>query len=86
MSNLPAKREENDDGISSWKPIALAIIAIYGVVLLIVNSREVKISFVFFNARTSLIFLVLASMAIGAVLGMFGPAWLRRRKRKQAQG
>ena len=84
MSNLPAKRGKSDDGLN-WKAILLVVVAIYAVIFLILNSNEVKISFVFFNARTSLIFLVLLSMGIGAVLALFGPAWWRRRQR-QKQG
>lgn len=81
MSNLPEKRPP-DDGGSAWKPILLAVVAVYAVVFLLLNSDQVKVSFVFFNARTSLIFLVLLSMAIGFVLGVFGPAWWRRRQRR----
>jgi uncharacterized integral membrane protein len=82
VSNLPEKRPPEDGG-SSWKPILLAVVLVYAVVFLLLNSDQVKISFVFFNARTSLLFLVLLSMAIGFVLGMFGPAWWRRRQRKR---
>ena len=82
MSNLPAKRTKSDEG-SSWKPILLVVVGIYAVIFLILNSNEVKISFVFFNARTSLIFLVLLSMGMGAVLALFGPAWWRRRQRRK---
>jgi uncharacterized integral membrane protein len=82
VSNLPAKQDKANVG-SNWRPILLVIVGIYAVIFLILNSNEVKISFVFFNARTSLIFLVLLSMGIGAVLALFGPAWWRRRQRQK---
>lgn len=82
MSNLPAKQTKPGEGLN-WKAILLVVVGIYGVIFLILNSNEVKISFVFFNARTSLIFLVLLSMGIGAVLALFGPAWWRRRQRQK---
>jgi uncharacterized integral membrane protein len=82
VSNLPAKRAKSEDGLN-WKAILLVVVAIYAVIFLILNSNEVKISFVFFNARTSLIFLVLLSMGIGAALALFGPAWWRRRQRQK---
>ena len=66
----------------SWKPIVGVIAAIYAAVLLLLNNKEVPIRFVFFTFQTSLIFLILLSMALGAVLALFGPAWLRRRQRK----
>ena len=80
MSNLPAKPTPPDKG-SNWKPIVGIIAAIYAAVLLVLNNKQVPIRFVFFTFQTSLIFLILLSMALGALLALFGPAWWRRRRR-----
>ena len=45
------------------------------------NAERQDVSFVFFTVKTRLIWLILLSMAIGAVLAMVGPNWWRRRRR-----
>jgi len=82
VSNLPEKRPPDSGGGSSWKAIVGVIVAVYAAVLLLLNNRQVPIRFVFFKFETSLIFLILLSMALGALLAVFGPAWWRRRQRK----
>lgn len=82
MSNLPAKREPTPDEGVPWKGILTVVAAVYAVVFLILNDDDVEISFVLFTARTSLFFLILLSMALGAALALLGPAWWRRRKRQ----
>ena len=42
---------------------------------------QVSVNFVFFTAKTSLLFLILLSMALGAAIAVFGPAFWRRRER-----
>lgn len=81
MSTLPEKRPPEPEG-PVWKPILLVAAGIYTVVFLILNNDEVQISFVFFKIKTSAIFLVLVSMALGALLALAGPSWLRRRRTK----
>jgi uncharacterized integral membrane protein len=80
VSNLPVKPSSPEKG-SNWKPIVGAVTAIYAAVLLLLNNKQVPIRFVFFTIETSLIFLMLLSMGLGALLALFGPAWWRRRQR-----
>ena len=80
MSNLPVKAEPSGAG-ANWKAVVGVIAAIYAAVLLLLNNRQVPIRFVFFTFQTSLIFLILLSMGLGALLALFGPAWWRRRQR-----
>jgi uncharacterized integral membrane protein len=80
VSNLPVKPSPPEKG-SNWKPIVGAVTAIYAAVLLLLNNTQVPIRFVFFRVETSLIFLMLLSMGLGALLALFGPAWWRRRQR-----
>ncbi len=82
MSNLPANREPDAEGGIPWKGILTVVAAIYAVVFLILNDDNVEISFVLFTARTSLFFLILLSMALGAALALLGPALWRRHRRK----
>jgi uncharacterized integral membrane protein len=82
VSNLPVKAEPQGTG-ANWKAIVGVIAAVYAAVLLLLNNKQVPIRFVFFTFQTSLIFLILLSMALGALLAVFGPAWWRRRNRTQ---
>ena len=56
-----------------------AAIAAYAVVFLLMNAERQDVSFVFFTVKTRLIWLILLSMAIGAVLGTVGRNWWQRR-------
>jgi hypothetical protein len=49
-------------------------------VFLLVNSEKQDVSFVFFSVRTRLIWLILLSMALGALLARLVPHWWRRRQ------
>ena len=67
-----------------WKWIGIIVLAVYSLILLLVNSEKVAIDFVFFEARTRLIWLILLSMALGALIGVLGPGFLRRRRERRA--
>jgi uncharacterized integral membrane protein len=62
-----AKRGSGPGGIS-WKAILLAALGIYALLLIILNGKSVRLDFVFFSERTRVIFLVLLSMALGALI------------------
>jgi uncharacterized integral membrane protein len=69
----------------AWRTIALAVLVVYAVVFLILNDESVEIDFVFFSATTRKIWLILLSMALGAVIALLGPRFLRwRRERRGA--
>jgi uncharacterized integral membrane protein len=80
VSNLPVKTVPPEKG-ANWRTVVIVVAAIYAAVLLLLNNKQVPIRFVFFKIETSLIFLMLLSMALGALLALFGPAWWRRRQR-----
>lgn len=81
MSTLPDKRPADEGSPTPWRMILAAAAVLYAVIFLLLNTDEVKISFVFFTATTSLLFLILLSMGLGAVIALFGPAYWRRRQR-----
>jgi hypothetical protein len=68
-------------GIPRWKLVLWAAVAIYAVAFLLLNSSKQEVSFVFFSVNTRLIWLILLSMGLGAVLASILPRWWRSRKR-----
>lgn len=84
VSNVPERTvrpEPGSSGATPWKAILGAAAVVYAVIILLLNTDEVEISFLFFSAQISLVFLILLSMALGAVIALFGPAYWRRRQR-----
>lgn len=65
-----------------WKLIVLVAVGVYAVVFLLVNSETQDVNFVFFNVETRLIWLILLSMALGAVLALVLPGFWQRRRRR----
>ena len=76
------QRSTNDAGIPRWKLVLWAIIAVYAVAFLLLNSSKQEVSFVFFSVNTRLIWLILLSMALGAVLASILPRWWRSRRKE----
>jgi uncharacterized integral membrane protein len=60
--------------------LVVALVALYAVFFIALNTHRVKVSFVFFSARASVIFVVLVALVVGFVLGAVGPRLARRRK------
>jgi uncharacterized integral membrane protein len=84
MSTPPDTDPRKSKDEIPWKKVAFIALAVYSVLFLILNDKRVGVSFVLFTAETSLIFLILISMGLGAALAIFGPAWWRRRKRRRS--
>ena len=82
MSNHTDPKQRED---IPWRRIAFIAVAVYAVLFLLLNDDRVGVSFVLFTAHTSLIFLILISMGLGAALALFGPALWQRRKRRGAE-
>jgi uncharacterized integral membrane protein len=61
----------------------LALIVAYVVAFIAENSKSVKVHFVVYTAHTSVIWLILLSLAIGLVGGVLLSQLERRRGRKQ---
>jgi uncharacterized integral membrane protein len=62
--------------------VVFAALAIYAVLLIILNADEVNVSFVFFEARISLLILILLCLGIGFVAGFLSDQIRDRRKRR----
>jgi hypothetical protein len=67
-------------GIPRWKLVLWAVVAVYAVAFLLLNSSKQEVSFVFFSVNTRLIWLILLSMGLGAVLANILPRWWRSRR------
>jgi uncharacterized integral membrane protein len=63
----------------------LALIVAYVVAFIAENDKSVTVHFVFYSARTSVIWLVILSLAIGVVGGLL-LSQLERRRRRQKRG
>ena len=62
--------------------VVFAVVLVYLLAFALLNTRAVEVSFVAFSTETSLIWLMLASVAIGIVLGAIGALWAGRRRRR----
>ena len=74
----PAKRD------IPWTWIFFAALAIYTVLLVILNAEQVEISFVFFSARISLLVLIVLCLGIGFAAGFLFDRMRERRKRRSS--
>jgi uncharacterized integral membrane protein len=82
-SSSDSKRADRGQGGISWKAIVLVALGIYALLLIILNSKKVSVDFVFVSQRTRVIWLVLLSMALGALIAWLVPRMRRGRKEKR---
>ncbi len=68
----------------TWQPalwaklVALALLLAYVIAFIVANDAQVRVSFVFASATTSVIWVVLLSLAIGVVVGVLLSQLYRR--------
>jgi uncharacterized integral membrane protein len=63
--------------------IAITAIAVYALLFVVLNTRHVKVDFVFASPRVSLIWVILLSLGVGVVLGVLLSQLHRRRQRSR---
>lgn len=83
---LAARLEENRQTFQPalWsRLIVIAAISLYALLFVVLNTRHVKVSFVFVSTRVSLIWVILLSLAVGIVLGVLASQLHRRRQRRR---
>ena len=67
-----------------WKLIIFGTLAVYAILIVIFNRKQVEVSFVFFSARISLLVLILLCVGIGFASGyLFEELRDRRRARRE---
>ena len=63
-----------------WKLILFGVLAVYAILIVLLNRKQVEVSFVFFSARISLLVLILLCVGIGFAAGyLFDQIRARRR-------
>ena len=64
-----------------WKLIVFAALAVYAILIVLFNRKDVEVSFVFFSAQISLLVLILLCVGIGFAAGYLFEQLRDRRKR-----
>jgi uncharacterized integral membrane protein len=78
VAEQQAKREP------PWVQLAaIAIVALYAILFVVLNTNRAKVSFVFVSTRVSVIWVILLSLAVGLVLGVLLSRLYRRRQRRR---
>jgi uncharacterized integral membrane protein len=67
-----------------WMLVLFAAIAVYAVLLVVLNADQVEVSFVFFTARISLLVLILLCLGIGFAAGFLVDRMRARRKARES--
>jgi uncharacterized integral membrane protein len=63
-----------------WSLILFAAVALYALLLVVLNDERVSVHFVFFDARISKLVLILLCLGLGFVAGFLFDHWRARRK------
>jgi uncharacterized integral membrane protein len=65
-----------------WSLIAFGVLALYAVLIVILNREDVEISFVFFSTRISKLVLIVLCLGIGFAAGFLFDHWRDRRRNR----
>ena len=79
QGSAPPPHPEKD---TPWKLIVFGVLAVYALLIIFFNRKQVEVSFVFFSARISLLVLVLLCVGIGFAAGYLFEQLRDRRKRR----
>lgn len=71
----------NDKRDIPWSLVLVGLLALYAVLLVVLNDEKVSVDFVFFSARISKLILILLCLGIGFVGGFLFDRWRERRRR-----
>jgi uncharacterized integral membrane protein len=72
-------------GTSTWALVLFAALAVYALLLIILNDDKVDVSFVFFTAEISLLVLIVLCLGIGFAAGYLADRLRERRKARMPQ-
>lgn len=79
----PGRRDRDRIDERQVRQIAMVggavLVASIALVFIVENSHQVHVSFVFFSADISLIWVIILSAAVGAIAGVFGGRLIRKR-------
>ena len=71
-------------GTSTWALVLFAALAVYALLLIILNDDKVDVSFVCFTAEISLLVLIVLCLGIGFAAGYLADRIRERRKARRA--
>lgn len=63
-----------------WRLIIFGALAVYAILIILFNRKQVEVSFVFFSAQISLLVLILLCVVIGFAAGFLFDGIRKRRK------
>jgi len=78
QGSAPSPKPEKD---TPWKLIIFGLLAVYALLIIFLNRKQVEVSFVFFSAEISLLVLILLCVGIGFAAGYLFEQLRERRKR-----
>ena len=81
QSQRPPARPADGKTDVPWRLIVFAALAVYAVLIVLLNRKQVDVSFVFFSAEISLLVLILLCVGIGFAAGYLFDELRGRRKR-----
>jgi uncharacterized integral membrane protein len=86
--SAPSLVDRLEHGRQTFQPglwsrlVAIGVVAVYLLLFVVLNTRTVRIDFVFVSTRVSLIWVILLCLAAGVVLGVLLSQLHRHRMRK----
>jgi uncharacterized integral membrane protein len=78
----PRKSGRTRESLATVRLIVAALVALYAIAFIVLNTHSTKVDFVFTSTNVSVIWVILLSLAIGAALGVLVVQLRRRRQRK----
>ena len=85
----PGFTERLEEGRQTFQPglwsrlIGIGVVGLYALLFVVLNTKHVKVSFVFTSTRVSLIWVILLSLVVGVTLGVLLSQLHRRRQRSR---
>lgn len=67
-----------------WRLIVFGVLALYAILIALLNKEQVDISFVFFSTKISKLVLIFLCLGIGFAAGFLFDGWRQRRKQKSS--
>jgi len=69
---------------SNVKLLLIGIVALFAILFIVLNTHSAKVNFVFGSTKISVIWVILLSIGLGFLLGLWFPSLRRRRRGKQS--
>lgn len=67
-----------------WTLIVFGVLALYAIIVAVLNSEEVKVDFLFFSTRIRLLILIFLCLGVGFAAGFLVDRWRERRKKRSS--